>query len=482
MDRRGFLRLVGGSLAMAVVGGRLARAAETSKAGRPNLILLLADDMGYADPSCFGGKAVATPNLDKIAQTGLKLTSAYAASAVCTPSRAAIMTGRYPLRFDIRRHFTDNEAHLPRGVPTLPAILKQAGYATGHVGKWHLGGLHVKHTQDRAHSIPGPHEHGFDHYLCQIEEQPLRGKLMDKRQLYRQGGTCLLRDEQLVPPSDPYYNMFFTDINGTESIRLVEEFHRQGKPFFLNLWWLVPHMPYEPAPEPHWSATAAPGISEDQHCFRSMVARMDYQVGRLLAKLDELGIADNTFILFTSDNGGAYEADIGPYKGGKTDLHEGGIRIPMIVRWPGRIKAGATSDAFVHFIDLLPTLCAVAGVTPPPDAKLDGLSLLPHLTEGAPLPERGTVFWQLDLYKRLQRHYPKPQPYSTEIARDGRWKLLAMDGEPTELFDLQADPLEKTNLLEKRPEIVEKLTLQLRKWLAEPRLSPYEGAAAGRKS
>jgi arylsulfatase A len=437
----------------------------------PNIIILLADDMGYADPACFGGTAVKTPNLDRLAASGTRLTNFYAASAVCSPTRAAVLTGKYPLRFNFRQHLKDDEGHLPRKAVTLAQRLKQAGYSTAHVGKWHLGGLHLQHAGDRAQSIPGPHEHGFDHYLCQIEEQPLRGMLGRERLLYRQGGSCLLRNEKRVGTDDPYHNMHFTDINGKESVRLIEHLHGQGRPFFLNCWWLVPHTPYEPAPEPFWSRTAAPDISHDQHCFRSMVAHMDHHVGGILDQLDALSIRDNTFVFFTSDNGGAYEADIGPYSGGKTDLHEGGLRVPAIVSWPRRIPAAHTTPQFGHSTDIFPTLCASAGIPIP--SGIDGQNLLPHLTGDALLPERGTVFWQMDLYRHLQRHKPKPKPFSKEIARRGKWKLLCSDGRPKELFDLDQDPLERTNLLAKYPGIVKTLTRELRRFLREPRLSPY---------
>jgi N-acetylgalactosamine-6-sulfatase len=174
-----------------------------------------------------------------------------------------------------------------------------------------------------------------------------------------------------------------------------------------------------------------------------------------------------------SDNGGAYEADVGGFKGGKTDLHEGGIRVPMVVNWPGKIAAGTSSDMLGHTNDVLPTLCAAAGVAVPASAKVDGVDLLPHMTGRTTRIERGTVFWQMDLYKHLQRHYPKPKPYSTEVARRGRWKLLALEGKPQELFDIEADPFERNNLLDQHPEIVRELTAQLEKWLAESRLSPY---------
>ena len=461
-------------------------AADTSSK-TPNIILILADDMGYADPACFGGKAVPTPNIDALAASGTKMTRFYSASAVCTPTRASILTGRYPLRFDIRVVFPDDESHLPRGVTTLPSLLKTAGYATAHVGKWHLGGLHLSHAKDRAHSIPGPHEQGFDHYLCQNEEPPLRPLLIKERRLYRDGGTCMLRDDAPVPESDPYFKMHLTDIIGAESVRLVEKFHGEKKPFFLNIWHLVPHLPYEPGSEPHWGNTDAPGISDDQHRFRSMMAHLDAQVGLLMQKLDDLGIRDNTLVLFSSDNGGVFEGDIGPLKGGKTDLHEGGIRVPFIVSWPGHIPAGKTSTETGSTIDLLPTLCAAAGAKVREDsakaeATFDGVNLLPHWQQQTPIARTGPLLWQLDLYPKIQRHYAKPKPYATEVVMEGRWKLLTLDGKPQELFDLETDLSETTNLLDQHPDLVAKMAAQARTFLDAPRdRSGFPAKAANTK-
>ena len=434
---------------------------------RPNVILLVGDDLGYADLSCYGGKAVRTTNLDRLAGSGTRFSNFYAASAVCTPSRASMLTGRYPLRFDIRKAFSDDEAHLPAGTATLPRILQRAGYSTAHAGKWHLGGLHLKHARDRKNSIPGPREHGFDHYVCQNEEQPMRGQMGKERTLYRRGGTCLLRDDVSVPPSDPYYSMHWTDIVADEAVHQIEQMHARKRPFFMNVWFLNPHMPYEPAPEPHWNRAAAPGISDDQRCFRSMVAHMDARIGTIVAKLEELGIRDNTLIVFTSDNGGAFEANIGPYKGGKTDLHEGGLRVPAIFSWRGVIPAGKTSASFGHHTDLLPTICESAGIPAP--QGIDGISLWKCLLGNKPCPERAPVYWQLDLMPKLQRHYPKPRPYATEVARLGRWKMLATDGRPVALFDLEADPLENVSVLEREPQVAERLAAGLREFLTAKR-------------
>ena len=448
---------------------------ETRADDRPNIILLLADDLGYADLSCFGSPAVKTPNLDGLASDGMRCNRFYAASAVCSPTRAAILTGRYPLRFGITKHFNDRNKWLPESAKTVAELLKDAGYNTAHVGKWHLGGLHVDAKGKRLENQPGPRQHGFDFYQTQIEQQPLRGKMGRERTIFRQGGTVLLRNDQRVGKDDPHYTKHLTDANADFAVEMIEKFSASDKPFFLNLWWLVPHTPYEPAPEPHWSDTAADNISNDQHCFRSMMQHMDTNVGKILKKLDELKIADNTIVIFTSDNGAAYEGYIGDLKGGKTDLHDGGIRVPMIARWPAAIKPGTSSEAIGHSNDLLPTFCEAAGIELPEDMPLDGLSLLPHLKGAAPptAKQRGTLLWQLDLYKKLQRRYPKPDPYATEVAIQGKWKLLARDGKPVELYDIEDDPNELRNLMPENPAMVSSLRIEIEKFLKAPR-TPQE--------
>jgi len=456
------------SILLFALSASLALTLTAQAQNHPNIIFLLADDLGYQDLSCYGSPAVETPHLDRLAKEGMKFTQFYSASAVCTPTRASILTGRYPLRFDIRRHFNDVDRWLPEHATTVAELLGDAGYATAHVGKWHLGGLHVDESGKRLTDQPGPAQHGFQVYQTQIEQQPLRGKMGKERTIFREGGTVLLRNGQHVSEEDPYYEKHFTDANGDFAVELIEDYAAKDQPFFLNLWWLVPHKPYEPAPEPHWSGTAAEDISDDQHRFRSMMEHMDAKVGDILDALDRLDIAENTLVVFTSDNGAAFEGYIGELKGGKTDLHEGGIRVPMMARWPGKIPAGEETGAFGHSTDLLPTFCEAAGVKLPEDLPLDGVSLLP-LLKGGDEPERGLVFWQLDLYKGLQRHYPKPKPYATEIVRDGNWKLLALDGEPVELFDIDADIREENNLREQQPERAASMAKALKAWLAEER-------------
>ncbi len=434
---------------------------------RPNIILMMADDLGWQDLSAYGNDRVPTPNIDRIATQGVRFTQFYSASAVCTPTRVSVLTGKYPIRFDVRRHFTDRGEYLPLTV-TLPQLLKSAGYRTAHIGKWHLGGVREKDLGNRDLS-PGPIEHGFDHYLTQLEQQPIRGELGRERILYRQGTRYLLSNEARLDSLHPHFGRYYTDVNGREAIRFLKECFGQNVPFFINLWWLTPHTPYEEGPPAEWEATAAEDISDDQHRFRSMVARMDYQVGRIYEILDALGITEETIVLFLSDNGGAWEANIGPLKGGKTDLHEGGIRVPFLASWPGHIPRGSVVNELGHTNDLLPTLCRLADVDLPENESFDGVDLLPLLKGETDSLNRGTVFWQMDHYPHLQRHYPKPEPYATEAVRNGRWKMMANNGVPVALYDLQSDFAEEVNLLNEKPDLVKTLSKELEDWLKEDR-------------
>ena len=434
----------------------------------PNIILLLADDMGYGDLTCYGGQAVHTPNVDALAGAGVRYTRFYSASGVCSPSRAAILTGRYPIRYDIRQHFTDNEEHLPLGTMTLPKLLQQAGYTTAHIGKWHLGGLRVQDftaRQNGKKANPGPLQHGFDHSLTNIEGDPPRPALIRERKLYREGGRHMIRNDEKAP-EDPNH---WTNIKVNEAIALLEEWKTSSKPFFLNLWFDVPHTPYEPAPEPHLSKYESMGATGDQLYFRSMVSNLDENIGRLMKYLKESGQDQNTLILFTSDNGAAWEGEVGPFKGGKTDLHEGGIRVPFIAVWPGKIAENQVSFQRGHHVDVLPTMCDAAGISLE-SFQIDGISLLPNFIQAKQL-NREVLFWQMDLYNNLQRHYPKPIPFATAVAYEGPWKLLLDDLKPVELIHLENDPHEVNNLLEAYPHVVHKLTKAAKKIVNDPRTS-----------
>ena len=458
--------------ALLLLGCSSADAQETSP---PNLIVLLADDLGYGDLSIYGSPDVQTPHLDKLAQRGMRFTRFYAGSAVCTPSRASLLTGRFPLRFDIRAHFADTGEYLPPEAQTLPDVLREVGYATAHIGKWHLGGLREEDFTARAAgrpAIPGPLQHGFDHALTSIEGAPIRPMLIQERKLYREGGRYLVRNDQRVPESDKHW----TEIKIDEAIRLIEGWQSadggQRQPFFLNLWFDVPHTPYEPAPEPHLATYQALGAEGDQLLFRSMISHLDAQIGRLVEKLEALGLMENTFIVFTSDNGPAFQGSPGPFRGGKTDLHEGGVRVPMFAVWEGRIPAETVSFQTAHLADLLPTFAEAADVRLRADS-LDGQSLFGVMTGGDRFA-REPLLWQMDLYRHYQNQGPKPTPYATTSAVRWPWKILAdsIDGSlvPTELFHLEQDHRELYNLLDAHPDTAAALLEDVRAFHAAPRL------------
>lgn len=440
-----------------------------AQSSRPNIVFIVADDLGYGDLSAFGNRAVETPHLDALARAGIRLTNFHTASGVCSPSRASFLTGRYPLQLGITKHFDDGEEHLPRGITTLPQLLNRAGYQTAHIGKWHLGGLNKKHLADRAHSIPGPLQHGFKHYLAGNEEAEPRARLGRERQLYRQGAKYLFRDDQPEPPQHEH----LTEVETAAAETMLEQFQRQSQPFYLQLWFLNPHAPYEPAPDKYLKPHEGKATG-DELLYRSMLSQLDGSVGRIVAKLKQLGLADNTLIIFTSDNGPTGPGSPGEFRGGKGTLFEGGLRVPFIAVWPGKIKPQSVSQEFAHGTDLLPTLCAAAGINAPPRSALDGINLLNHWRNGKSLPARGTIFWQMNGYANFQRERKEPTPYATEAARNGKWKLLAREGQALALYDLAADPYEKNNSLHAQPRIAERLNRELKSWLAKPRLSSLE--------
>ncbi len=428
----------------------------------PNIIILLADDLGYGDLSCYGSQSIYTPHLDALAADGRRFVQFYAASAVCSPSRAALLTGRYPLRFDIRQHFTDNAEHLPESATTLPELLQNRGYRTAHIGKWHLGGLRPKDYEARIAgrtANPGPLQHGFDHYLTNIEGAPIRPQLIRERRLYREGGKTMVRNDQRAKEDLNHW----TEIKINEAIAFIEEEKSKTQPFFINLWFDVPHTPYEPAPEPHLSRYKNLGDEGDQLYFRSMVSHLDAQIGRLIDYLKSRNLYKNTLILFTSDNGPAYQGSPGPFKGGKTDLHEGGIRVPMFVVWPEHITTGTHTFQTMHMVDILPTISDLVGIDTG-GLKLDGKSMRKDWTKGEELAT-DHHYWQMDLYTHFQNQGPKPTPYATSVVRWKAWKLLANGEEPVALYNLAADHREIYNLLGKQPELEKELTGKLVEFL-----------------
>ena len=440
--------------------------AKTTEKSAPNIVFILADDLGYGDLSCYGSQSIATPNIDEMARQGIKFTHCYAGSAVSSPSRACMLTGKFPLRYNIRHHFDDREMHLQADAVTIPMLLKQANYTSIHIGKWHLGGLRLQDFENRNNkkaALPGPLEHGFDSYLCGIEDPLIRAALVEKRELYRRGGEFLVANDKRLDKNPKHGE----DIKTDEAIRVIEKYSKQHKPFFLNLWFEAPHTPYEPVPEPHYSKYVNSGATGDQLLFRSMVSHLDANVGKILKKLKELGIEKNTIVVFTSDNGPAYQGSPGPFRGGKTDLHEGGIRVPCIIQWKGHVISNLISQETIHFADFMPTFSHLAGAD---DSKVkeDGIDISNYLLTQIPLKKR-TLCFQMDLYKEYQNQGPKPFPYATTVIIENNWKLLGDSIKPLELFNLGNDHREIYNLLNQNPEIQNNMQLMLNKFWFDPR-------------
>ncbi|MFP4061005.1 MAG: sulfatase-like hydrolase/transferase [Bacteroidales bacterium] len=459
---------------------------KTEKKVKPNILFIMADDLGYNDLSCYGSMQVKTPHLDSLATDGIKFTRFYSASAVSTPSRASILTGCYPLRFDIRQYFPRDE-YLTSKAVMIPELLKKEGYISAHVGKWHLGGLHLDQVKNRIQgrdTIPGPLEHGFDYYFSTIEGG-LDVDLLDTRRVYRDGGKYLVANDSLLPPD----NNYLTNIFGNETIRLIEEFNFKKTPFFINLWFKTPHTPYEPAPEPHLSKYRELNYPErknqnfhrghnqpgDGILYNSMVSHMDEVIGKIVSRLKELDIYDNTLIIFTSDNGPSYRGYPAPFKGGKADLHEGGIRVPMIATWPGVIPPGKVSGELIHGNDMLPTFCNAAGVSPD-IYEVDGISLLHHFRTLQPVKKERTLFWQLDLaidpWGEVWYPQPgtKPEPFATAAVMKGDWKLLTDSLKPVILYNMTEDSLESVNLIGKYPDVTGNLQSELKSFFEAERI------------
>jgi arylsulfatase A-like enzyme len=395
--------------------------------GRPNVIFILADDMGVADLSCYGAPQIRTPAIDGIAAGGARFTQAYAASAVCTASRVAIITGRYQYRLPIglEEPLANNQIGVPPEQPGLPAILKAAGYETWLIGKWHLGPL----------PRYGPLQSGYDHFFG------FRGGALD---YFTHGARQPDLWEDDVPIERHGY---LTSLLGQRAVEVIRAHQGSAKPMFMSLHFNAPHWPWEGPDDEESSSKLTYGqrITEagTLATYNRMVEAMDRQVGRVLEALAQTGQADNTLILFTSDNGGERFSTTWPFNGRKSELLEGGIRIPSVVRWPGRIPPGLVSDQTMIHLDWLPTLAAAAGTAPDTRFPSDGINLLPVLGGKAKESER-TLYWR---YKSNAQR----------AIRMGDYKALKI-GPNSYLFNVVDDPMERANLKLRMPEIYKRLT------------------------
>lgn len=435
---------------------------------RPNIVFILADDLGWSDTTPYGADLHETPNLERLARQGVRFSRAYAASPVCSPTRASIQTGKYPARLRItiwreaavrppagsRRLQPPVEANLPHEEVTIAEALQQAGYFTVHVGKWHLGGPeHYPETQGYEVNIGGTLWGAPATYFW-----PYRGPFGQQREFRYVPGLALGKPGE-----------YLTDRLTDEALRMLDA--AGTRPFFLHLCYHSVHTPIEGKPElvERYRSRLRPALRHRNAAYAAMVRSLDENVGRVLAHLERRGLADNTIVIFTSDNGGYINAYRGepvtdnyPLRSGKGSLYEGGIRVPLIVRAPGA-AAGAVCAEPVCSIDFYPTLLELAGVRGDArhNAAVDGVSFAGLLRNPAGRLDRN------ELYFHYPHDYATTTPVSALLRREGdrEWKLLYYFNEArSELYDLSNDPGETRDLAENLPQLTARLRERLRAW------------------
>jgi arylsulfatase A-like enzyme len=442
--RRQVLTTTVGTSLVILAGAKLAHSANTS----PNILFILADDFGYADLSCYGRRDYATPNIDRLATQGMRFTQAYANSAVCTASRVALITGRYQYRLPVglEEPLAGRNVGLPPNHPTVASLLRKAGYGTTLIGKWHLG------------PFPdyGPLKSGYDHFWG------FRGGSLDYF-THKAGGPKSDTDGLWDGDLKTHQSGYLTDLLGEQAIKSINGYVQGRKPFFISLHFNAPHWPWEgPTDEAVAQSLTNLGSfdSGTLKTYARMVGEMDVQVGRIMKVLETTGADAETIVVFTSDNGGERFSDTWPFTGKKTELLEGGLRIPAIVRWPRHIKPGGVTEQVAMNMDWLPTLLAAAGTEPDRSYPPDGINLLPFLTQNvAPVPRR--VYWRYRL--NAQR-----------AMRDGEMKYLKIN-DNSFLFNVVDDPLERANLKDRQPDIYKRLVQDYEGWQAT--MLPLDPAA-----
>ncbi len=423
-----------------VASTSLARAQRpAANADRPNVVLIVTDDIGYGDVGSYGAKDVRTPNIDRLAKQGARFTDFYAAPQ-CTPTRAALITGRYQQRVRLERALGSTGASLEQGLPatgrTLPQLVKNAGYATGLVGKWHLG----------YKSEYQPNAHGFDYFF---------GFLAGYIDFYTHthggdGAHDLYENGKAVSDSG-----YMTDLITQHAVRFISQ--HAAAPFFLEVTYNAAHWPFQPPGRPSRAPNNAAfqgpddSIPATRKDYVAMLERADEGVGEITALLDKLGLARNTLVIFTNDNGGEWLSNNAPLFHRKDTLWEGGIRVPLIVRWPGRVPAGTTSAQPGITMDLTATILAATKAPVPADAGLEGVDLVPLLAGSRP-PLTRTLFWRIATTVRQQR-----------AVREGPWKML-LDGDDLLLFDLPHDIGERHDVAAQYPDVVRRLAKRLADW------------------
>jgi arylsulfatase A-like enzyme len=411
-------------------------------AEKPNIIFIMVDDMGYHDLGCYGSKTIRTPNIDRLAAEGMRFTNCYSGDTVCASARSTLMTGTHKGRTPVRGN-SGGIPLFPEDV-TVAEVLKKAGYATGGFGKWGLGNQGKDGAAERQ---------GFDTFFGYYNQ-------WHAHTYY----THLFRNSEKVELDGRYTHYAIHE----ETVKFLKENH--DKPFFLYCPWTPPHAAYEiPEEDPAWQLYKDKPWPRDAKVVAAMDTMMDRQIGGIMALLKEYRIDDKTIVFFTSDNGAAKRFDgvhdsSGGMQGFKRSLREGGIRVPMVVRWPGRIQAGSESDLPWYFPDVMPTLAELAGVTDEVPEKVDGISIVPTLTGSGQQAERDYLFWQFG---------------NSRAVRSGKWKGLVQGGK-IQLYDLGKDIGEKNDLAAKHPEIAARLLKTSEEAYEEPRSQKDDGKYTGK--
>ena len=446
-----------------------------STAEKPGIIYILCDDLGYGDVKCLGGDRarIATPNIDRLASEGMIFTDAHAGSSVCTPTRYGIMTGRYSWRSNLQRGVLGGYSAplIARDRLTVPALLKQHGYATACIGKWHLG-MDISETDPKAPVGNGPITRGFDTFFgisasldmppfAFIENDRFTEAPTAQKQWLRKGAAAPGFDAADVLP-----------ILARKASEYIKTRSKEQTPFFLYLPLTSPHTPILPTKE--WQGKSGLGAYGD------FVMETDWAVGEVLAALDKAGVADNTLVVFTSDNGCSPAAKVdeleskGHYpselrRGYKADIWDGGHRVPFIVRWPARIKAGVRTDQLTCLTDLMATSAEIVGARLPDSAGEDSVSMLPVLLGTSTVPVREAV-----VHHSIKGNFAIRQGrWKLELCKDsGGWSKGGVKDAPGQLYDMGKDVGELTNEYSAHPEIVSQLTKLLEKYVTDGRSTP----------
>jgi arylsulfatase A-like enzyme len=456
LSRRRFIKDAGLMAAaigtLSVDGCQMPMKQKNSSQRKPNIIYILADDLGYGDLGCFGQKLIKTPNLDKMAAEGMRLTQHYAGSTVCAPSRCSLMTGKHTGHCTVRGNV---DVLMESNEVTIAKVMKAAGYNTACIGKWGIG--HPPPPED-------PHNNGFDFFFGYLSMWHAHNYYPDF--LWKNGEKVPLKN--LVQHPEKHYKVNQESLVGLASEKVdyshdlfsdaaLDYIEKQDKPFFLFLSYTIPHANNEASQfgehgmeVPDYGIYADKDWPEPEKGKAAMISRLDGDIGRIFAKLKERGIDEQTIVMFTSDNGPHKEGGIkpdffdsnGPLKGIKRDLYEGGIRVPTIARWPDKIKANSKSDHISAFWDILPTFAELASVQAP--EGIDGISFVPALL-GKPQAEHEYLYWEFH------------EGSSKQALRMGKWKAVRVaPSRAIELYSLNSDIGEEDNIAERHPDIVAK--------------------------